>query len=143
MLVEDESIAYLRVPWRTHSAILQSGPKSIDLATLVYDLTATYPRHEIYGLTSQMRRSSVSVASNIAEGSARGTTKDFRQFIEMAQGSNAERQTQLVISRRLGFGSEDTSERASALSREIGRMLSGLSTYLQNRIRKESTKPNN
>jgi four helix bundle protein len=60
--------------------------KSIDLSVLVYGLTSNFPRHELYGLTSQMRRAAVSVASNIAEGSARATTRDFRQFVKMAQG---------------------------------------------------------
>ncbi len=143
MLVEDERAAYTRGTMANSFRDLTVWNKSIDLTTLVYELTSAYPRHEIYGLTSQMRRSSVSVASNIAEGSARGTNKDFRQFVKMAQGSNAELQTQLIMSRRLGFGSEDTNERAEALSFKIGRMLSGLTAYLENRIRKESTKRSN
>ncbi len=113
---------------------------SISLTTLIYELTAAYPRQEIYGLTSQMRRASVSTASNIAEGSARGTMKDFRQFVKMAQGSNAELQTQLTISRNLGFADTEKCERAEALSQDVGRMLSGLSKYLSDQIRKEADK---
>src|ERR1700757_4767295 len=81
---------------------------SIDLTTLIYEFTTDFPRHEIYGLTSQMRRASVSVASNIAEGAAR-TRRDFRQFIMQAQGGNSELQTQLIIANHLDFG-----ERAKA-----------------------------
>ena len=62
--------------------------KAIDLTVLIYELTDSFPKQEIYGLTSQMRRASVSVASNIAEGSARGTKRDFRQFVKLARGSN-------------------------------------------------------
>ena len=116
---------------------LEVWKKSIDLTTVVYELTADYPRQEIYGLTSQMRRAAISVASNIAEGSARGTMRDFRQFVKMAKGSNAELETQLIISARLGFGDQLMRERTAELSREIGRMLSGLSAYLTSKIRAE------
>ena len=68
----------------------------MDLTILVYQLTGDFPKQEIYGLTSQMRRAAVSVASNIAEGSARGTKRDFRQFVKLARGSNCELQTQLA-----------------------------------------------
>jgi four helix bundle protein len=77
--------------------------RAIELTTLVYALTAEFPKAEVYGLSSQMRRAAVSIASNIAEGSARGTRKDFKQFVAIARGSNSELQTQLVIAGRLGF----------------------------------------
>lgn len=83
---------------------LEVWKKSIDLTAMIYDLTSEFPKHEIYGLTSQMRRAAVSIASNIAEGSARGTRRDFRQFIKQAEGSNCELQTQLTIANRLQFG---------------------------------------
>ena len=137
MLVEDGRHAKQRGSMANSFRDLDVWSKSIDLSVLVYGLTSNFPRHELYGLTSQMRRAAVSVASNIAEGSARATTRDFRQFVEMAQGSNAELQTQLIISRRLLFGDANENERAEALSHEIGRMLSGLSTYLEARIRKD------
>jgi four helix bundle protein len=88
------------------SVDLEVWKKSIDLTTTVYGLTAGFPREEMYGLTSQMRRAAVSIASNIAEGSARGTTRDFRQFVKIAKGSNAELETQLIVSARLGFGDQ-------------------------------------
>ena len=111
---------------------------SIDLTTQIYEVTSYYPREEIYGLTSQMRRAAVSTSSNLAEGSARGMYRDFRKFVRMAQGSNSELQTQLIISRRLGFGNVESCERAEALSQQVGRILSGLSKYLSDRVRKES-----
>ena len=111
---------------------------SIDLTTAIYELTVDYPRQEIYGLSSQMRRAAVSVASNIAEGSSRGTYKDFRQFVKMAMGSNSELQTQLVISRRLGFGEQRKCDKAEALSQDVHRMLSGLSNYLAVKIRSKT-----
>jgi four helix bundle protein len=104
--------------------------KAIELTTLVYELTADFPKAEIYGLTSQMRRAAVSIASNIAEGSARSTRKDFRNFVIIAHGSNCELQTQLVIAARLKFASEAQIEEAEALSKETGQMLSGLVKYL-------------
>ena len=108
--------------------------QSIDLTTLIYELTAGFPKHEIYGLTSQMRRAAVSVASNIAEGSARGTRKDFRQFVKLAEGSNSELQTQLIIANRLQFGDRDKAEAAEVLSIRIGKMLTSLSKYLASEI---------
>jgi four helix bundle protein len=109
--------------------------KAIDLTVLVYQFTVDFPKQEVYGLTSQMRRASVSVASNIAEGSARGTKRDFRQFVKLARGSNYELQTQLVISRRLRLGNDDRCEAVETLSQEVGKMLSGLDEYLTDKIR--------
>jgi four helix bundle protein len=109
--------------------------KAIDLTVFVYRFTADFPKQEVYGLTSQMRRASVSVASNIAEGSARGTKRDFRQFVKLARGSNCELQTQLVISRRLQFGDDERYEAVENLSQEVGKMLSGLNEYLTDQIR--------
>ena len=103
---------------------------SIDLTVLVYGLTAEFPKSEIYGLSSQMQRAAVSIASNIAEGSARGTRKDFRQFVSIARGSNCELQTQLLIANRLGFAEEHRIGEIEMLSHEVGQMLSGLSKYL-------------
>jgi four helix bundle protein len=114
--------------------------KAIDLTVLIYEFTADLPKHEIYGLTSQMRRAAVSVASNIAEGSARGTKRDFRRFVKLAHASNCELQTQLVIARRLSFGEQEKCDKAEALSHEVGKMLNGLGQYLKDRIRSEQQK---
>jgi four helix bundle protein len=103
---------------------------AVDMTTLVYAVTAEFPKSEIFGLSSQMRRAAVSIPSNIAEGSARGTKKDFKQFVSIARGSNCELQTQLLIAGRLGFVPQAKADEIQLASNEIGQMLSGLSKYL-------------
>lgn len=75
--------------------------RSLELVREVYLITEDFPRQEVFSLTSQIRRSAVSIPSNIAEGSKRGTTKDFVQFLRIADGSSAELQTQLYIAEML------------------------------------------
>ncbi|MDD4333302.1 MAG: four helix bundle protein [Patescibacteria group bacterium] len=75
--------------------------KSINLVVEIYKLTNFFPREELYGLTNQMRRSSVSIPSNIAEGRGRGTAKDFIQFLRIALGSTNELETQIIIAKKL------------------------------------------
>ncbi|MFP5237343.1 MAG: four helix bundle protein [Acidobacteriota bacterium] len=95
----------------------------MELTEAVYNLTRTFPKDEIYGLTSQMRRASVSIASNIAEGRGRGTDGEFRQFLNIAQGSTYEVQTQLLLARRLKVGDAELISRAEALCIETSKML--------------------
>lgn len=102
----------------------------MELALRVYSVTAEFPKAEIYGLTSQMRRASVSIASNIAEGSVRGTRKDFKQFVAIARGSNCELQTELLLAKELKFGVAEGIAEAEELTNEVGHMLAGLSKYL-------------
>src|SRR5580765_6555350 len=90
--------------------------RAVEMSTAIYRLTADFPREEVYGLTSQMRRASVAVASNIAEGYGRRTTGEYKQFLGVARGSNMELQTQLVISGELGFGDRSKREMADDLS---------------------------
>ena len=103
---------------------------AMDLSVLIYQLTATFPKHETYGLSSQMRRASVSIPSNIAEGKARSSRKDFRLFVTMAIGSNWELQTQLALARRLHYASETMITETETVCHEVARMLNGLSAYL-------------
>ena len=77
--------------------------KAILLVTEIYKVTESYPKSELYGLTNQIRRSAVSIPSNIAEGAARATAKEFSQFLSIALGSIAELETQLIVSNNLGF----------------------------------------
>jgi four helix bundle protein len=107
--------------------------KSIDLASAVYSMTRDFPRDELYGITSQIRRCAVSVPSNIAEGQGRMSTGEFRQFLGIARGSSFELQTQLEIARRLGFGNLKSMDKAEALSHEIGKMLSAILARLSDR----------
>ncbi|CAI8823833.1 four helix bundle protein [Chryseobacterium sp. IT-36CA2] len=77
--------------------------KSIDFVTEMYRITETFPKAEIYGLISQIRRAAVSIPSNIAEGNSRRSKPDYLQFLKIARGSCAEVETQLIISKNLGF----------------------------------------
>jgi four helix bundle protein len=97
--------------------------RAIDLTVCIYRLTRVYPKEELYGLVSQMRRASVSVASNIAEGRGRLTQGEFRQFLGLAQGSIYELQTQLLVSKKLGMGIGETLDEAESLSNEVSKML--------------------
>ncbi len=106
---------------------------SMDLTIQIYDLTSLFPKHEIYGLSSQMRRAAVSIASNLAEDSARRTRRDFRNFVIMARGSNSELQTQLILSARLGYATDQKLHDAECLALEVGRMLHGLSSFLKDK----------
>jgi four helix bundle protein len=97
--------------------------KSMQLTVNVYALTREFPRDELYGLTSQMRRSAVSLPSNIAEGYGRLGTNEYRHFLGIARASNFELQTQLEIGRRLEFGNSKLIEDATNLSHQIGKMI--------------------
>ena len=111
--------------------------KAIELTVCIYKLTQSFPQHELYGLTSQMRRASVSVASNVAEGRGRLNHAEFRQFLGLAQESVFELQTQLVVARRLDLGRHDGITDAEALENEVSKMLRSfiqtLSTEAQHR----------
>jgi len=100
--------------------------RAMQLTVAVYKLTQGFPREEIYGLTSQIRRSAVSIPCNIAEGQGRSSSADFRQFLSIARGSNCEVQTQLEIARALSYGEPGQIEAAESLSDEVRRMLFGL-----------------
>ena len=102
---------------------LQVGQKSMQLAVAVYRLTTDFPREEEYGLTSQMRRSAVSVPGNIAEGQGRLNLGEFRQFLGIARGSNCELQTQMEIARTLRFGKPELLQELEGLSHEVGKMI--------------------
>jgi len=97
--------------------------KAIDLTVCIYQLTRAFPKDELYGLVSQMRRASVSVASNIAEGRGRLSSAEFRQFLGLAQGSIYELQTQLIVVKRLTLASADALTEAGLLSNEVSKML--------------------
>lgn len=105
--------------------------KSIELVILVYELTEDFPKSEVYGLVSQMRRAAVSIVSNIAEGSKRNTKKDFNQFLAVAMGSGAELETQIEISTRLKFAEQSYFASANSLLNEVMRMLNKMVTSLK------------
>jgi four helix bundle protein len=105
---------------------LVAWQKSVELALGIYRATQSFPKQETYGLTSQLRRAAVSVPSNIAEGHARLSTGEFRQFLGHARGSLVEIETQLLISRRLGYMNESDAEKLADRTTEIGKILHGL-----------------
>ena len=100
--------------------------KAMDLVVDVYDATQDFPRSEQFGLTSQMRRSAVSVPCNIAEGQARDSTKEFAHFLSVSYGSLAELETQLLISERLGFLDHEQTHHRLDECAEVGRIINGL-----------------
>jgi len=97
--------------------------KSVELCSIVYKITDAFPQREVYALSSQMRRAAVSIASNIAEGRARHTRKDFSHFLSIAYGSAAELETQLLIATRLSFCSESAYGKTNAQLSEVSKML--------------------
>ncbi|MGH8127321.1 MAG: four helix bundle protein [Gammaproteobacteria bacterium] len=125
----------------THYRELEVWQLAMSLAKQTYELTAGFPREERYGLSSQLQRSAVSVPSNIAEGNARASTRDYARFISMALGSNAELQTQLLLSRELSLGEEEHCTSALNSCDSVGRMLLRLHQALIRKINCESPVP--
>jgi four helix bundle protein len=107
----------------------------MDIVEAVYRISAAFPKTEVYGLTSQLRRAAISMPSNIAEGHTRSTTKEYLYYISMAEGSLAEVETQLELAARLKFV---TAEQLAPVQEEcvyLGRQLSQLRSALQRRLR--------
>ncbi len=105
--------------------------RAMDLVLEVYRSTGSFPKQEIYGLTSQMRRAAVSVPSNIAEGKGRYSSKELLQFLFHARGSLLELQTQITIGRELGFLAAPEGKKLTDLASEVGRLLNGLVNRFQ------------
>jgi len=100
--------------------------KAIRLVTGIYETTRTFPRDELYGLTNQLRRAAVSVPSNIAEGQARFSRKEFHHFLSLARGSLVEIETQLIIAQNLNYLLPERCHLLLAETAELGRVLNGL-----------------
>jgi four helix bundle protein len=105
---------------------LVAWQKAMDLVELVYRSSENFPKHEIYGLSNQVRRAAVSVPSNIAEGQARFCRNDFRHFLRISRGSLAELETQILIGCRLGYIDATSAETIQHQIKELGRILAGL-----------------
>ena len=116
-----------------HYQQLIAWQKAIALVTEVYSATKSFPRDEIYGLTSQIRRAAVSVPSNIAEGQGRATRGEFVQFLGHARGSLCEVETQIVIAANLHYIAPDIRDMLSDRITELGRILNGLIASLEKR----------
>jgi four helix bundle protein len=100
--------------------------RAIQLTVQIYNLTSSFPDSERFGLTNQLRRAAVSVASNIAEGYGRTSRGEYIQFLGHARGSNFEIETQLTIARELGFGTGQSLEQAEHLCLEVSRMVGAM-----------------
>ena len=105
--------------------------RAMEMTVSIYDATRSFPREEVYGLISQLRRAAVSVASNIAEGRGRLSQGEFRQFLGLAQGSNYEVQTQILVAKQLKMGKPEQLSKAEKLSVEVGKMLSSFIASLE------------
>ena len=103
--------------------------KSVELCEIIYKITASFPSEEKFGLTNQIRRASVSIPSNIAEGAGRNSSKEFRQFLAVAAGSCYETETQLLIAQKLNYTKEESE--AFLLIEEIQKMLFAFSNKLK------------
>lgn len=110
---------------------LKVWEKAMDLVERIYGITRKFPDSERFGLISQMQRSAVSVPSNIAEGHARDSTRDYLRYLSIAYGSLAELETQTMIASRLSYISDDQAKELLDAEAEIGRMLSGLKKSLK------------
>lgn len=100
--------------------------KGIDLCEIIYQYTENFPKSELYGLTSQIRRCAVSIPSNIAEGQRRSSKKEFIQFLRIAYASGAELETQLLIAKRLSFINTKDFDECNQLLEEIMKMINKL-----------------
>jgi len=105
--------------------------RSLELSVAIYELTKDFPRDEMYGLTSQMRRASVSILSNIAEGHGRSSRVQLAHFVSLSKGSCYELEAQLCLAEALRYGLADKKAKADGLRIEVGRMLHSMLEKLQ------------
>jgi four helix bundle protein len=110
---------------------LRMWQKGIEIVKEAYELTKSFPREELYGLSSQIRRSAVSIPSNIAEGFKRAHDKELKQFLHISLGSTAELETQMIISKELGFINEGDLKNFSEKLDHVGRMISAYLSSMQ------------
>jgi len=110
---------------------LEVWKRALNFVTEIYKTTTGFPNDEKFGLVSQMRRAAVSIPSNIAEGAARNSKKEFINFLHIAQGSAAELETQILISRNLEFVSQNQADPLLKELEEISRMIIGLQKSLR------------
>jgi len=108
---------------------LVAWQKAMDLVTEIYRVTTKFPKHELFSLTSQLRRAAVSIPSNIAEGQGQLSKGDFRRFLGHARGSLSELETQIIISQKLDYLTKEEATILINLATEVGRILNGLITF--------------
>ena len=108
--------------------------KAFDLVVEVYRLTGEFPKHELYGLSSELRKTSRSILYNIAEGHKRKSTREYIHFLRISAGSAAELESQILLSERLGYLQENVAARIRNMLSEIERMLDALIRSLQSKL---------
>ena len=113
---------------------LEVWQKAMDMVTACYRMTATFPKSEVYGLSSQIQRAAVSLPANIAEGHQRKHSKEFIQFLSIASGSLAELETHIYIAQRLEYIDKKQLNNLLDKTSEIGRMLNGLRKSIEKKI---------
>ena len=113
---------------------LQVWQKAMDLVVEIYKISKLLPKEEVYGISDQLRRSAVSIPSNIAEGQSRNSAKEFIQFLSIARGSLAELETQLLICIKVNMLSEDNIAEAQNITTEVGKMIKGLMNKLNSQL---------
>jgi len=104
-----------------------------ELVLKIYEITKGFPRDELFGLTSQIRRAAVSVPSNIVEGKARGSNKEYKRFLLIARGSLEEVKYQLLLSKDLKYIDENKYKEMLSLAKDVGRLLNGLIVSLEDK----------
>ena len=113
---------------------LETWQQGMALVMEVYRVTKIFPKEELFGLTSQLRRAAVSIPSNIAEGQGRTSTKEFLHHLAIAYGSLCEAETQLLIGRQLEYLNQRDYGDIAELTARVGRLINGLSNSLKNKI---------
>lgn len=110
---------------------LDAWKRAVDLAVKIYEITRDFPKEEIYGITSQIRRAVISISSNLAEGAGRPSKKEFNRFVDMSMGSLNETESLLIVSCKLGFIEKQPFHEIKSQIEELGRILNGLKKYLR------------
>jgi four helix bundle protein len=113
---------------------LEVWQKAMELVTAIYQATRTFPAHEQYGLTNQLRRAAVSIPSNIAEGQGRRTTQEFLHRLAIARGSLAEVDTQIEIALRLGYLTKTQADEVFAIATSVARLTNALLSALERKL---------
>jgi four helix bundle protein len=112
--------------------------RAMDVAVVVYEVSGSCPKEELYGIVSQMRRSAVSVPSNIAEGQGRRSDGDFLRHLAIANGSRCELETQAILAGRLGFLDQSQVDRVLEGTAEVGRLINGLINSISSNLESKS-----
>ena len=117
--------------------------EAMNLIEMIYLETKKFPKEEIYGMTSQMRRAAVSVAANISEGNGRRSRREYHHFLEIANGSLLELETHILIAQRVSLLQSEVSEQLQTQLHLVGRLLGGLMNYLKPETQNQKSYPRN